>query len=226
MISLIAADTSTPFLSLTLLVAGSKQATQWQLAEQILVPIPTDRDDWFHTAVNNLLNRQHHNQLAALAIGRGPGAFTGLRISFSYFRTLAALQDIPLVPFSSLEYWRACFPIDDKQPFLTRINRNLFYGSKTKGGDFKALPLGEWYHEIEEANVWCDTWRDNVRFPVLESDWPRFRFLNSEMLNCHIPDLPSPADLFSATNPYPWHECHPEYGHELPFLKNPVQARK
>ncbi len=41
--------------------------------------------------------------LTGLAIGAGPGSFTGLRVSFAALRTLAWARGIPLFPVNSLE---------------------------------------------------------------------------------------------------------------------------
>lgn len=43
------------------------------------------------------------SDIKALAIGSGPGSFTGLRISFSGFRAFAKSHDIPLILINSLD---------------------------------------------------------------------------------------------------------------------------
>jgi len=54
--------------------------------------------DWLLKESNAKLS-----DIQALAIGSGPGSFTGLRISFSGFRSFAQSNDIPLILINSLD---------------------------------------------------------------------------------------------------------------------------
>ncbi|MEO6834860.1 MAG: tRNA (adenosine(37)-N6)-threonylcarbamoyltransferase complex dimerization subunit type 1 TsaB [Candidatus Tumulicola sp.] len=57
-------------------------------------------------------------QLDRLAVGIGPGGFTGLRVAIAYAKSLAQAWDLPLVPvssFDSLEYGT------DRDPVLTIV---------------------------------------------------------------------------------------------------------
>lgn len=42
-------------------------------------------------------------QVDLIAIGKGPGSFTGLRVGYAFTKGLAMADDIPVVPFSSME---------------------------------------------------------------------------------------------------------------------------
>lgn len=48
---------------------------------------------------------------SALAVGIGPGSFTGLRVSMSLAKGLALALDVPLVGVPSLEAWLAAEPV-------------------------------------------------------------------------------------------------------------------
>jgi tRNA threonylcarbamoyladenosine biosynthesis protein TsaB len=92
---LVAFDTATPACSVAVWIDGTvheRSAFGQHHAERILVLI----DEALAEAGVAL------NQLDAIAFGRGPGSFTGLRISAGVAQGLAFGGDLPVVPVSSL----------------------------------------------------------------------------------------------------------------------------
>ncbi len=56
--------------------------------------------------------RVGHEQITRIAVGIGPGGFTGLRIAISYAKALSLAWRIPLVPISSFDMLEGDAPSD------------------------------------------------------------------------------------------------------------------
>ncbi|NGX31711.1 MAG: tRNA threonylcarbamoyladenosine biosynthesis protein TsaB [Chlamydiae bacterium] len=74
-----------------------------------------------------LIEKEHLKTLGAIAIGRGPGSYTGIRIALSIAKALSFALNIPLIPFDAMK------AIDTKKKgrFLIVLDARVagFYGA-------------------------------------------------------------------------------------------------
>lgn len=93
---LLAIDTSTEACSVALFIDGD-------LLENFTI-IPRQHNEKILSMVKSILadGNVTLNHLDAIVFGRGPGAFTGLRIATAVVQGLAFAVDIPVIPISTL----------------------------------------------------------------------------------------------------------------------------
>ncbi len=98
-------DTSTPAGSVALCEDGRV------LAEYVRCLSGT-HTDWLLAAIDRVLTDAGLvvNDLSLLAVVRGPGSFTGLRVGMATVKGLAMAADLPVVGLSSLELLAAAVP--------------------------------------------------------------------------------------------------------------------
>jgi len=93
---ILAVDTATEACSAALYIEGE--------IEELFEIAPQQHTRLILNMVEKLLNQADIklNQLDALAFGRGPGSFTGVRIATGVVQGLAYATDLPVVPVSTL----------------------------------------------------------------------------------------------------------------------------
>jgi tRNA threonylcarbamoyladenosine biosynthesis protein TsaB len=83
-------------------------------------------------------------QLDAIAVGRGPGAFTGVRLAISAAQGIALALDIPVLPVSSLAALALDAP-QDASSILAVIDARMgeiYAGTFTRGSDGLVREIG------------------------------------------------------------------------------------
>lgn len=96
--NLLALDTSTDVGSVAILQDGIVVA-------ETLLRAPMDLLSWLSPTIRQILDKTHltMQDLNTIAVGTGPGSFTGVRLELATARTLAQVLGIPLFGISSLE---------------------------------------------------------------------------------------------------------------------------
>lgn len=116
--NLLAIDTATEFCSVALVCAGGiirrEQYAPRKHAELLLSQCE-------EVLAEAGLSRR---QLDAIAVGRGPGAFTGVRLAISAAQGIALALDLPILPISSLAALALDAP-DNGHPVLAVIDARM-----------------------------------------------------------------------------------------------------
>ena len=136
--TLLLLDTSTSF---AYSACFRKEGASWSKGSEVLVRtrsrealgeargrVQFHGDRWLSELIQYLLQEEKLDRFDYLALGKGPGFFTSLRIGHVTLATLALLWKSMTLHFSSLLFWREFFGLHDKKNiFILRANQNLYY---------------------------------------------------------------------------------------------------
>ena len=91
-----------------------------------------------------------YRDLDAIAVGVGPGTFTGLRIGIATARALAGANDLPLKPVSSLAALAAGIEAELRLPLIDAKRGELFAALYGADGEPRWGPLAEPPKDVAE----------------------------------------------------------------------------
>ncbi|MBD3246255.1 MAG: tRNA (adenosine(37)-N6)-threonylcarbamoyltransferase complex dimerization subunit type 1 TsaB [Candidatus Omnitrophica bacterium] len=158
-------------------------------------------------------------ELDALAVGGGPGSFTGLRISFAAVKGLSIALNVPVMRIGSFFSCAYPFRQHEKIAVVADARRELWYGATFRGGAAKALS-GEKTATLVRPKDFVPAHREylfltpdvsvreelNTRFPEVHRIetlvFPRAQYF-----------LPSAAESFRRRQFVPLKELEPWYLH-------------
>jgi len=137
--NLLAIDTATEACSAALLV-GDRMIERSEIA-------PRRHAELILPMIESLLAEAgiSRRQIDGIAVGRGPGAFTGVRLAISVAQGLALGLDVPVVPVSSLAALAQDVPMQHDTPILAVIDARMgeiYAGTFQRGANGLVEALG------------------------------------------------------------------------------------
>jgi len=125
-VTLLGIDTSTPAASACVLMEGGEAFEATPPAERLARP-PAHASELMPAVAGVMTSAGvTWSDLTAIAVGVGPGTFTGLRIGIATARALAAASELPLRRVSSLAALAAGIPSRHRLPLIDARRGEVF----------------------------------------------------------------------------------------------------
>lgn len=150
--------------------SGILCSVAWWQKNQILLEYNIERKNAHATLLARLVDdgqkklNLSSNEIGLVAVGAGPGSFTGLRIGMAYAKGFCLGQDIPLIPVTNFEV--LAYPFRDYNSYIFSLieARNGYYYSNKF---FNGTSLNDSQY-LAEAGKIIDGLRPNEKVVVHE----------------------------------------------------------
>ncbi|RME92216.1 MAG: hypothetical protein D6767_03690 [Candidatus Hydrogenedentota bacterium] len=176
--------------------------------------IPRQNDAWLFQMMREAISSENYlNNITEIYLGKGPGSFTGLRVSFTFAKTLACLKEIAIYTFPSLQSWHQAYELKEKT-MLWQMNRSMIYGYVPH----LTNPVIAFRSEEIETIFEKYRIREYVFMPALTRTPKEFLSKSPLLTQNWIIECPKkPLKPISSHGPIPWDKLKPVYGHKLDF---------
>lgn len=137
--------------------------------------------------------------LDAIAVARGPGAFTGVRLAVALAQGMALALDRPVIPVSTLAALALRAPGDDGLPILAAIDARmgeLYLGAFRRDADALLSSLGdEWMATPAQPNLALASSWHGVGSGFAPADGALGTAMGGALVSCDAAALPHAADV-------------------------------
>ncbi len=199
MTSILALDTSSEFCSVSLVSTGTGTGSNEPVYRSLTEAAPRSHVQLLLPMVKELLSQGDLSlsDLSAIAFGRGPGSFTGLRIAAGFTQGLAYGHDLPVVSVSNLQAlaMQGLTEVSDAQRCLTLIDARMdetYWGLYQRDG--AGLPVLIDSEAVDKPEVLAEKFESVEPLPVMGSGLnyaERLGVINSWASRSSVPKHPA-----------------------------------
>lgn len=137
------------------------------------IPSGRDQSKYLLPTIDELLGKHALKELTYIAVGMGPGTFTGTRIGVVTAKTLAFAHNLPLIGFCSLKRY---IPEQEGPFIVTRDAKSKGYYAIT------GVKTGEQIHYTEEPHLL----KEASKAPLQSSPTHLANLIQKKFMNCEV----------------------------------------